>query len=67
MGDEHELLARLRAGDESAFIDVVDRYHLTMVRLAATYAPSRSVAEEVVQAPGSGCSADSTGSRSGPR
>jgi len=48
MGDE-QLLARLRAGEESAFVDVVDRYHRPMVRLAAAYVPSQSVAEEVVQ------------------
>lgn len=49
MGDDRDLLARLRAGEESAFIDVVDRYHQPMMRLAAAYVPSPSVAEEVVQ------------------
>lgn len=49
MADDAELLARLRAGEESAFVDVVDRYHLPMMRLATAYVPSQSVAEEVVQ------------------
>jgi RNA polymerase sigma-70 factor (ECF subfamily) len=47
--DEQELVVRLRAGDESAFTAVVDRYHLPMIRLAASYVPSPAVAEEVVQ------------------
>jgi RNA polymerase sigma-70 factor (ECF subfamily) len=47
--DDHELVARLRAGEEGAFIDVVDRYHQPMIRLATAYVPSPSVAEEVVQ------------------
>lgn len=37
VGDERELLARLRAGDESAFIHVVDRYHQPTMRLATAY------------------------------
>jgi RNA polymerase sigma-70 factor (ECF subfamily) len=48
-GDDVELLARLRAGDESAFAVLVDRYHGPMLRLAAMFVPSRAVAEEVVQ------------------
>jgi RNA polymerase sigma-70 factor, ECF subfamily len=47
--DEHELLVRLRAGDEAAFCDLVDRYHPAMVRLALTRVRSRAVAEEVAQ------------------
>ena len=49
MGDDVELLARLRAGDETAFVALVDRYHGPMVRLASTFVPNRAVAEEVVQ------------------
>ena len=49
MGGDEELLTRLRAGDESAFAMLVDRYHAPMIRLASTYVPSRAVAEEVVQ------------------
>ena len=49
MRDERELVARLRAGDERAVIDVVERYQGPMMRLATAYVPSQSVAEEVVQ------------------
>jgi RNA polymerase sigma-70 factor (ECF subfamily) len=47
--DEGELIGRLRAGDEQAFIELVDRYHASMVRVASAFVPSRAVAEEVVQ------------------
>jgi RNA polymerase sigma-70 factor (ECF subfamily) len=40
---------RLRSGDESAFAEVVDAYHSSMVRLAQTFVSSRAVAEEVTQ------------------
>jgi RNA polymerase sigma-70 factor (ECF subfamily) len=43
------LLARLRAGDEAAFVELVDQYHAPMLRLASTFVPNRAVAEEVVQ------------------
>jgi RNA polymerase sigma-70 factor (ECF subfamily) len=43
------LLARLRSGDEQAFIILVRQYRPTMLRLAACYVPSAAVAEEVVQ------------------
>ena len=44
-----EMVARLRAGDEAAFSELVTRYHPAMVRLALTRVRSRPVAEEVVQ------------------
>jgi RNA polymerase sigma-70 factor, ECF subfamily len=44
-----ELLGRLRAGDERAFVTLVRRHHDAMLRLAACYVPSAAVAEEVVQ------------------
>src|SRR3954466_5986289 len=44
-----ELLARLRAGDEAAFMELVDRYGPLMLRIALAHVPSRAVAEEVVQ------------------
>ena len=44
-----ELLERLRAGDEDAFMTLVDRYGPLMLRIALTHVPSRAVAEEVVQ------------------
>ena len=47
--DDAELVARLQAGDEAAFVDLVNRYHAPLLRLAMTFVPSRAVAEEVVQ------------------
>ncbi len=49
MDSDRELLLRLRSGDERAFVVLVERYHEPMVRLAASFVPSRAVAEEVVQ------------------
>jgi RNA polymerase sigma-70 factor (ECF subfamily) len=48
-GDEAELLARLRAGDERAFEALVKRHYGTMLAVARTYVATRAVAEEVVQ------------------
>jgi RNA polymerase sigma-70 factor (ECF subfamily) len=42
-------VARLRAGDESAFTLLVDRHHASMIRLARGYVRSQAVAEEVAQ------------------
>jgi RNA polymerase sigma-70 factor (ECF subfamily) len=47
--DDTELLRRLRASDEQAFVILVRRYHDSMLRLASGFVPSRAVAEEVVQ------------------
>jgi RNA polymerase sigma-70 factor (ECF subfamily) len=48
--DEDELLvARLRAGDEQAFVELVARHHTAMVRIACSFVASTAVAEEVVQ------------------
>lgn len=44
-----DLLQRLRAGEEQAFVVLVRRYHDSMIRLASSFVPSRAVAEEVVQ------------------
>jgi RNA polymerase sigma-70 factor (ECF subfamily) len=46
--DEH-LVALLRAGDESAFAQLVEVHHATMLRLAMGYVHDQQVAEEVVQ------------------
>jgi RNA polymerase sigma-70 factor (ECF subfamily) len=46
---DQELLGRLRAGDEQAFVMLVRRHHDAMLRLARGYVPSVAVAEEVVQ------------------
>lgn len=43
------MVARLRSGDEAAFRDLVERYDRVMRRLARTFVPSASVADEVVQ------------------
>jgi RNA polymerase sigma-70 factor (ECF subfamily) len=42
-------LAALRAGDEAAFLALVNRNHRAMVRVALMYVRSRASAEEVVQ------------------
>jgi RNA polymerase sigma-70 factor (ECF subfamily) len=44
-----ELLHRLRAGDERAFVELVQRYNGALLRLALSFVDSRAVAEEVVQ------------------
>lgn len=47
--DDVSLVDRLRDGDEEAFVALVDRYHVALVRLARAYVPNQAVAEEVVQ------------------
>lgn len=49
MESDLDLLERLRAGDEAAFLVMVRRYHGAMIRLARTYAPTDAIAEEAVQ------------------
>jgi RNA polymerase sigma-70 factor, ECF subfamily len=44
-----DLLARLRRGDEDAFLELVGRYGPVMQRIALSYVRTPSVAEEVVQ------------------
>jgi RNA polymerase sigma-70 factor (ECF subfamily) len=44
-----ELVRALRAGDESAFIALVRRYHALMVRVAHSYVRTEASAEEVAQ------------------
>jgi RNA polymerase sigma-70 factor (ECF subfamily) len=43
------LLDRLRAGEQAAFMELVDRHSGAMLRVAQLFVPSRAVAEEVVQ------------------
>jgi hypothetical protein len=43
------LVERLRAGNETAFREVVRRYHASLVRVASSYVPTRAHAEEVAQ------------------
>ena len=44
-----ELLARVRAGEEQAFVALVARHHSAMLHLARSFVPSEAIAEEVVQ------------------
>jgi RNA polymerase sigma-70 factor (ECF subfamily) len=46
---EADVVARLRAGDQAAFRELVVRNHGAMVRFASGFVPSAAVAEEVVQ------------------
>src|SRR5713101_1995295 len=48
-GDETQFIAALRAGEESAFVLLIDRYHAGMVRIAQMFVRDAAVAEEVVQ------------------
>src|SRR5438045_3200568 len=47
--DEAMLVAALRRGDESAFIELVDTYTPGMRRFALTFVRTAAVADEVVQ------------------
>src|SRR6266568_1345585 len=47
--DETQFIAALRAGEESAFVELIDRYHAGMVRLAHVFVRDAAIAEEVVQ------------------
>jgi len=49
--DKHdgELVAALRAGDEAAFEELVERYQRSLVRVALMYVGDRTAAEEVAQ------------------
>src|SRR4051812_4076429 len=49
MTSDEQLVVALRTGDEAAFRELVERYHTRLIRFAATFVPSRTVAEEVVQ------------------
>lgn len=47
--DEQQLIAALRAGDESAFATLLNHYQSSMVRVAMMYVSDRAVAEDVTQ------------------
>lgn len=49
MDDDVELVERVRAGDEAAFVVLVKRYQSQLVRVAQATVGSRAVAEEVTQ------------------
>ena len=46
---EWRLVEQLRAGDEAAFRQLVERHHNALVRVAGNYVPTRALAEEVAQ------------------
>ena len=46
---EAALLAALRAGDERAFAQLVDRHHASLVRVARQYVSTQEIAEDVAQ------------------
>ena len=47
--EELRLVEKLRNGNESAFVALIDRHHTSMLRMAMVYIPNRAVAEEIVQ------------------
>jgi RNA polymerase sigma-70 factor, ECF subfamily len=47
--EDPSLVQRLRAGDETAFMDLVDQLQPAMLRVARMYVSTTAVAEEVVQ------------------
>ena len=49
MDEERQLVEALRAGDEAAFKELIERYHASFVRVAQAYVPTRALAEEVAQ------------------
>ena len=46
---EQELLTLLRAGDEAAFTELVERYHRQLIRLASAFVSRTEMAEDVAQ------------------
>jgi RNA polymerase sigma-70 factor, ECF subfamily len=46
---DHELLERLRAGDEEAFVALVGRHNRALFYVVRSFVPSDAIAEEVVQ------------------
>jgi RNA polymerase sigma-70 factor (ECF subfamily) len=48
-GSDDDLVARLRAGDEDAFRELLDRYDAPLRRVARTYVATDTAADEVVQ------------------
>ncbi len=47
--EEQSLIGRLRAGDEGAFDELVNKHHSALIRMALGHVADREVAEEVVQ------------------
>jgi RNA polymerase sigma-70 factor (ECF subfamily) len=49
VSDERILIQKLRARDEAAFVELIERYYSYLLPLANFYVSNRAVAEEVVQ------------------
>lgn len=47
--DESEFIAKLRSGDERAFMELVERHHAGLLRMAQIFVSDRALAEEIVQ------------------
>jgi RNA polymerase sigma-70 factor, ECF subfamily len=47
--NETQFIARLRSGDEAAFLKLVGEHHQALLRVARAYVSDQAVAEEVVQ------------------
>ncbi len=47
--DDAGLVERLRSGEEQAFIELIERYHAALLRLARVYVRDTAVAQDVVQ------------------
>lgn len=49
IADESQFIARLRHGDERAFLELVEEHHAGLMRMARIFVSDRSLAEEIVQ------------------
>ncbi len=49
LSEEMRLVKGLRQGDEATFVEIVNRFHAPMLRLAMMYVSGRQEAEDVVQ------------------
>lgn len=49
VSSDAELVARLRAGEEAAFVELVERYHSQLIRLAGSFLSRAETAEDVAQ------------------
>jgi RNA polymerase sigma-70 factor (ECF subfamily) len=49
VGSDPDLVSRLRAGDESAFVELVERHHGQLIRLAGSFVARAETAEDIAQ------------------